>query len=332
MKEFKDIKFYIGPMTQNIIDATIEVAEENNIRLGFIPSRRQIEWNGGYTGYNTFDFIRYVKNKTDNVLLCRDHGGLFQGDITQIPSIKSLDLKSFICDAAWGMDLIHIDPWKIYSKPEQYELGLNETINNIVLINQIDYRIQFEIGTEEAIKPYQNGEFFKLLADLKYELGDIFQNIKYAVIQSGTRLEKTQNTGNFNLQKLINMVKICKDFNILSKEHNGDYLTDEEIKIRFDNGLDAINIAPEFGVIETKVLLDHIKNQRDFEKIYNICLSGNKWRKWVNLDYFNPSEQKKELIEICGHYHNKQIKEIVKINDKVIKNVLRKRLYELINL
>jgi len=330
-------KIYIGPVTQNVIDAVIEFVEETNISIGFIPSRRQIEWSGGYTGYNTFDFIKYVKSKTNKVLLCRDHGGLFQGQFSKIKGVtptKSEDLKSLICDAISGVDIIHIDPWKKYSKPEQYELGLNETVNNIILINQINDKIKFEIGTEEAIKPYVDNDLFRLLNDIEYELGDIFRkNVKYVVIQSGTRLEGTKNIGKFDLEKLKDMVKVCKHFNIFSKEHNGDYLSDEEIKIRFDNGLDAINIAPEFGVIETKVLLDNIKNKKDFEKIYDICLTGGNWKKWIPSEYHVKrhleDSHKKHLIEICGHYHNKEIKEIIKIDNEIIKKELKNKLKNL---
>jgi len=318
----KDIKFYIGPMTQSVIDAVIEFAEENNIRFGFILSRRQIDWNGGYVGHNTFDFIKYVKSKTNKVLICRDHGGLKQltNDL-----YTHEDLKSLQCDAAWGMDIIHIDPWKKFSKPNEYELGLRETINNIFLINQMNYLIKFEVGTEEAIRAFSPDEFYKFLKDLKSELGDIFKNIQYAVIQSGTRLQETKNIGKFDLEKLKKYIEICKEFKVLSKEHNGDYMSDEEFRIRFEHGLDAINIAPEFGVIETKVLIEHINNNIEFEKIYNICLNGGKWKKWVNKD-FDSNKNKIQLVEICGHYHNKEIKDIVRMDDKIIKQKIKNKL------
>ncbi len=126
------------------------------------------------------------------------------------------------------------------------------------------------------------------------------------------------------------MISVCKKFGILSKEHNGDYLTYKEIKIRFDNGLDAINIAPEFGVLETKILLDNINNNDQFNKIWEICFKGEKWRKWT--DYTFDFRNKKELIEICGHYHNKEIKEIVQMDDEIIKIELKTKLQELNNL
>jgi len=69
------------------------------------------------------------------------------------------------------------------------------------------------------------------------------------------------------------MIKVCKKFGLLSKEHNGDYLTNEQIKARFDIGLDAINIAPQFGQIETQCYLDEM-NDTEKENFYKICLDS----------------------------------------------------------
>ena len=67
-------------------------------------------------------------------------------------------------------------------------------------------------------------------------------------------------------------------------------------------GLDSINIAPEFGQIETKVYLNKIKNNTDlFGKLYKICYNSNRWKKWVDKN-FDPENNKEELINICGHY------------------------------
>lgn len=317
-------KIYIGPMTQNVIDATIECVKYDNILFGFIPTRRQVEWHRGYTGYSTAEFISYVKTKHENIIIERDHSGINQG-ISEKPSYY--DFKSMLYDAHHNIDIIHIDPWK---KFKTYESVLRETINNILFINQKNSKVLFEVGTEEAIYFYTDNLLYNLLKDLKYELGEqIFKNIKYAVIQSGTKLEGIKNIGKFDNERLIHMVEVCKNFNILSKEHNGDYLSNKEIKMRFDKGLNAINIAPELGVIETKILIKNIKKDADFEKIYNICLNGKKWKKWVNLTTFRPSQEKITLIEICGHYHNKEIKQIVNMNDEIIKIEIKKRLKEL---
>ena len=56
------------------------------------------------------------------------------------------------------------------------------------------------------------------------------------------------NTGNFNKRRLKKFITVVKKYNLMSKEHNGDYLIDSfDVELRFQSGLDAINIAPEFG-------------------------------------------------------------------------------------
>ena len=319
-------KIYIGPMTQNVIDAVIEFSNETNIPLGFILSRRQIDYSGGYVGYKTGEFLQYVRKKTENVIVCRDHSGPWQGqelDWSMLSDIRSLYTDSLNC-----MDIIHIDPWK---KCKSYEDGLRETLYNIFYVHAVNPDVLFEVGTEEAIRRFETKEFETFLIDLKYNLGDIFtNNVQYAVIQSGTKLVGTKNTGEFNLTRLQDMVNICNKYEVSSKEHNGDYLSNRDIKIRFVSGLDAINIAPEFGVIETKIILEQC-NESAFNEIYDICLAGEKWKKWVD-NSFDPLKEKRQLIEICGHYHNKELKQIVGVSDELIKAKLKKSLNNLFNL
>ena len=44
-----DIKFFIGPMSKNIVDSIIEFQIESKNKVGLIPSRRQVDYNGGYS-------------------------------------------------------------------------------------------------------------------------------------------------------------------------------------------------------------------------------------------------------------------------------------------
>jgi len=41
-------KFFIGPMSKNIVDCIIEYNRGNGNIFGLIPSRRQIDYNSGY--------------------------------------------------------------------------------------------------------------------------------------------------------------------------------------------------------------------------------------------------------------------------------------------
>ena len=58
------IKYFIGPMSKNIVDAVLEYMKETKNKIGFIPSRRQIEFNGGYVNnWTTKQFSEYVDGK-----------------------------------------------------------------------------------------------------------------------------------------------------------------------------------------------------------------------------------------------------------------------------
>ena len=99
------------------------------------------------------------------------------------------------------------------------------------------------------------------------------------------------------------MIDVAKTHELLSKEHNGDYIPVSIIKEKFELGLDSINIAPEFGLIETQTYLDYINENRPelLDQYWKICFDSGKWKKWVNED-FDPYKNKVELIKICGHY------------------------------
>jgi len=288
-------KIFIGPMSKNIVDAIIDYSNNNNVHIGLIPSRRQVEFDGGYVNnWTTQEFCSYVKSKTNNIILVRDHSGPLQG------YVEDDGLVSFIEDCKY-FDIIHVDVWK---KHKKYADGLKATIDFIKLGHGLNKNLQFEVGTEEAIRPTDANELWKLMTDLKIALSEeIYSKITYVVIQSGTALKGNTNIGSFNQDRLIDMVKVVDKFGLISNEHNGDYLSSELVKSKFDNGLDCINIAPEFGQIETKVILNEIKNNQPelFDDFYQICYDSKRWVKWVD-ENFIPENNKEEIINISGHY------------------------------
>jgi len=194
------MKFYIGPMSKNVVDAVIDFGTDDPI--AFIPSRRQIEWNGGYVNnWTTKDFVEYVKAKSPNALIERDHGGPGQG-IVDDDGVESLRH-----DALY-MDIIHIDPWKKYPK---FEDGLEWTIKLIEMCYAINPEICYEIATEEGIRKFEVDELDRLVNELKARLDpQIYSKIRYLVIQCGTRLSEKHNTGIFDVQKLRSMIELAK--------------------------------------------------------------------------------------------------------------------------
>tara|TARA_B100000214_G_scaffold128261_1_gene91232 strand:+ start:25616 stop:26563 length:948 start_codon:yes stop_codon:yes gene_type:complete len=315
------MKYWIGPMSKNVVDAVIEF--DGN--FGFIPSRRQVDYDGGYVNnWTSVEFAKYVGGR---VPIERDHGGIGQGYEYDDGYISyAEDSKCF--------DIIHVDPWKIFS---DFDDGLKETINNIEFIydslgNMANYDIKFEVGTEESIRRFEVEDLEKLLGGLEKKLyPPMFESIEYAVVQSGVGLDlgKQTNTGTFNSERLEKMVSVCKKFGKKSKEHNGDYLSSLEYKDRFDLGLDSINIAPEFGQLETLCYLNEMGD--DIEDYYQICYDSKRWEKWVDKD-FTPKKNKKELIKICGHYvfSDKRFLEIKPNIDDKIKSVITHKLEELV--
>jgi len=278
------MKLFFGPMSKNVIDCVIQYNE-----FGLIPSRRQVDFQGGYVNGFTQQSLRdYVG---DNVLICRDHGGEYQG--------SSIDtgIQSFDNDCR-QFDIIHIDPWKCH---QEYELGLASTISHIKRCYKQNPNVKFEVGTEEAIRPFSSAEIECLLFDLKKQLTTSeFKAIEYVVVQGGVGLDlpNRRNTGQFKPQILKSMIDLCHGFGKKAKEHNGDYLDNDAYVERMKLGLDALNIAPEIAQIETKAIYDtmNIQLRRRFE---TYCIQSGAWTKWADDSILNSPEK---VVITCGHY------------------------------
>jgi len=217
------------------------------------------------------------------------------------------------------LDIIHIDPWKSlgFEDSIQYTVDLMERCSNI------NNRCLFEIGTEEAIFPMTTEMLEELIRKVK-ELSSHYPKIIYAVIQSGTSLKSGINTGNYDRNRLIKMIKICSDNGLLSKEHNGDYLEPKQMKEKFELGLSAINIAPEVAHIETELILDRLSPKKK-QMWFALCLEQGSWKKWFPENY-DPDANKYEVIRLCGHYvlsrpEFKKIYDISQVSEDVIKDV-----------
>lgn len=318
-------RIFLGPMSQNVVDAVIEYSNSFEWPVTLIPSRRQVEYTKGYVNnWSTQDFAQYVKNRSKHVCIERDHGGPGQG------FIDDDGVNSFAHDCK-HFDVIHIDPWKKYP---DYSDGLNHTVDAILQCHLANPHILFEIATEESIRRFEVDELERLILDLQTRLPPTaYSRIKFLVIQCGTGLCEGENVGSYSSLRLQQMVNLCKKYNLTSKEHNGDWVPISLMKEKFDKGLDCINVAPEMGQLETEVVLECIRNHPDvtmkdtlFEKFYEVCYESERWRKWVTKD-FEPDKNKEKLILICGHYvfSCPQFEEITR-NLSGVKHAIRARL------
>lgn len=317
-----------GPMSKFSIDAIIELSNFYNKPIAMIPSRRQIECKelgGGYVEHwSTQSLVEYVraKDSAGNVLLARDHCGPWQLEQTNLDgSHKSLSVEmdevkiSLRVDIESGFDIIHLDPSLGtrfgYSKQEVREI-LYELMTFCESIKASE--LLYEVGTEE-----QNySSFYETEVELQLVLEGLkLRNLPmptFFVLQTGTKVVETRNVGSFdnpldskgilptsfNLPRLVNL---CNSNGVWLKSHNCDYMSNEALSWHPRFGIHASNVAPEFGFVETKALVELAKkiSAQDLIEIFTSEVSSRgKWKKWL-LQGSQPTDYEKLLI--AGHYH-----------------------------
>jgi len=161
---------------------------------------------------------------------------------------------------------------------------------------------------------------------------------------------ETQNVGSFESPirvakelppeiQIPQMIEICSKYQIFMKEHNTDYLSTESLKWQPRLGIHAANIAPEFGVAETRAFVNVLKeNQLSsfLSEFYRISYESNKWEKWMLKDT-NASDIDKAII--AGHYVfsteefiNLKAKVVKRVNnlDEILKNSVKESIYRYI--
>ena len=321
----------VGPMSKNCVDATIEIANEKKVPIMMIASRRQIdskEFGGGYVNnWDTKKFSEYVKKKDKNKLitLCRDHGGPWQNTLEikkKLNSIKAMNSakRSYMEDIDAGFKIIHIDTCLSLSGTEKSK---KKTLNRLFELYKFcsDYaknknkNIFFEIGTEEQSGTTNTQKELEetLYKTINYCKKNKLKKPTFVVIQSGTRVMEMRNVGTFEAPfrveneipaeiQIPKMIEICKKYNVLMKAHNTDYLSNEALNYYPRLGISAANIAPEFGVVESKKILE-IMDKLELKSLKNsfiqLSLESYKWKKWMIKD---SKASNLDKATISGHY------------------------------
>ena len=88
----------------------------------------------------------------------------------------------------------------------------------------------------------------------------------------------------------------------------------------------AINIAPEYGQVESEYYLEECKKDGNlFERLFVICYNSGKWKKWVK-DINRISQD--QLIMTCCHYvlSDQQFIEEIKSNFPNADKLIQKRI------
>jgi len=338
----------IGPMSKNCVDATIELADQYKSPLMLIASRRQIDseqFGGGYVeNWSTKDFSDYVRSKdiNKNVILARDHGGPWQNELEKNQNMNLKDAMqsakdSYRSDIDAGFHMLHIDTSiDMHSQPNADQIL--ERVYELYdfswsYAQQKGQDIIFEIGTEEQSGGNNSKE------ELEYTLENMRKFCKnnklpfpsFIVIQAGTRVMETKNIGSFDSPirvanelppeiQIPRMIDICNKYGILMKEHNTDYLSTDSLRWQPRLGIHAANIAPEFGVAETKAFIDILNEcgQIDLvDEFLKISYESMKWKKWM-LKNTHANDTDRAII--AGHYVFSS-NEFIKLKAKASKKI-----------
>jgi hypothetical protein len=325
----------IGPMSLNIIKASTELAHELDFPLMFIASRNQVDKDRFGSGYaNNWnqerfvdDIMRVVHNTgyTGLTYICRDHGGQWQRDTEKARRLPYDEAtrnayESFTADIHAGFDLLHIDPTK---DPHNCSVSLAEVIDRVVATLEYtehhkpeSMRLAYEIGTEE------NSGGAILLGDFEHFIQSLYKKIEllnlpkpcFIVGQTGTLVKMTRNAGRFDDSKTGELSGIARKYGIGFKEHNADYLPLNELLMHPIAGITAANVAPEFGVEETRALLKlgrQVDSSEFSELLERHVLTGDKWIKWLDREHAGidvraviaEPKLRREIAEIAGHYY-----------------------------
>ncbi len=319
-----------GPMSPISVLSVVELANHYRKPISLIPSRRQIEaksLGGGYVNnWSTEEFVKFVRERDSGnfVKLSRDHSGPWQFNALG-PTGQPLTYKdamnevkeSLLTDLRLGFDLIHIDP----SQGLRYGRTQEEVERDIIELLEYCHKKQtgscaYEVGADEQ------STVPELVSEAELKLRRILIEISkqrlplplFYVLQTGTKVMETRNIGSFDAKLPVNgmlpasvqlpeIIRMCERNGVFIKEHNADYLSDKALQWHPRFGIHAANIAPEFGVVETRTLLSIAKSiggTNFVDEFSEIALNGLRWTKWM-LKNSNASE--KEKVEISGHYH-----------------------------
>lgn len=337
----------IGPMSEIVIKATLELARDMQFPVMFIASRNQIDsanLGGGYVmGWDQYAFCNAIRNIADEVqfdgllYICRDHGGPWQRDnerYEKLPLKSAMERAkaSYLDDIKAGFNLLHIDPTK--DPHIQGAVPMNSVIERTIeLISYVEEQIQklnlesisYEVGTEETAGGLISNDAFesfieKLLKELDLRS---LPHPAFIVGQTGTLVKMNKNVGKFDPATAQNLSMIARKYGLGFKEHNADYLPEEILKLHPKLGITSANVAPEFGLEETKALLDLAdkeeeslksnpnKKSSEFRKvIQKSALNSGRWKKWLfkedahltEKDIANMPEKLDEITIVCGHY------------------------------
>lgn len=312
-------ELFVGPVTLNCVYAANDVADRYNKRIPLIASRNQIDIDGGYVNnFTTKRYVDFLERNFDThskFLLCRDHGGPYQNEKEQSTSFNQameFAKESYKNDLYNGFEFLHIDPSKNLPK----DISIHDILSYVFelldycegIATTLGVMPIYEFGTEEQSGQLQDCKTLKFFVEnIRKRLDSLrVVTMPYFVIQTGTKVMEGKNVGDRSVidsPQLKDMIKWIHDCGFKVKEHNVDFVPYELLEKRPEVGIDACNVAPEFGTIETKIFVYFLKRcaerhmLRDFQ---DLVYNSKRYKKWIRFSIGAYTAD--DILHIAGHY------------------------------
>ncbi len=287
-----DFRLGFGPMSREVIEILCNYSHNNKKPLMIIASRNQVDAESGYV-MTTPQIREQLKTlPTDYIWMCRDHCGPYFLDAEKNLSLHDAveaTKKTIAYDIEQGFNLIHIDTSRV---DDTY--GIAEELFKFCL--DLNPNIQFEFGTEENVGVAAGAIKYK--ADVAFAKN--IPNMQFVVAQTGSLCHEDHQAGGFETATVKELVAVANANGVKMKEHNADYLSADEIGLRSAVGVHALNIAPQLGVVQTKLLRrlveQHPDAQGQWADFATEVVDSGRWRKWTERN------DREHQINVAGHY------------------------------
>ena len=327
----------IGPMSEEVLLAALELGKGMDFPVMFIASRNQIDsrqFGSGYVkGWDQADFVASANRLAERagfdglLYICRDHGGPWQRDEERrqrLPADEAMQRAkaSYLDDLHAGFSVLHIDPTKAPDGegPVPVDVVMKRTVELLSHIEEDRRRaglpeITYEIGTDETsgglTEPQVLRGFVEQLHSALERKG--LPQASLLVGQTGTLLKMDRNIGGFNAEHAKRLADLARSLALGLKEHNTDYLSDEQLRKHPGLGITAANVAPDFGRAHTASLMELAADAGDAGFITLVerkALESRRWQKWLLPEQAGMTAAQiaadaavlRQVGLVCGHY------------------------------
>ena len=337
----------VGPVSETVVRATFQACARHRCPAIFIASRNQVDLvdlGHGYLmgGMDQRAFVELLQRSATEagyggpLYICRDHGGPWQRNAEldgryDLDRAMAVARRSFQADIEAGFNYLHIDPTKCPHPHTQDDLvawtadlvAFCETARCDAGRGEIDY----EVGTEDIQGGLTTPETFEaFLRKLTDRLASEGLPPPTCVVgQTGTLCREDRNVGCFDAEGTRRLAQIAARYGIGLKEHNGDYLSAVSCRVHPELGVTGMNVAPEFGLVETDALLALADLEAKLVRegwladaaashlrqiLLERTFAASPWKKWMTDDVrklppdriATDAATRLLIARVCGHY------------------------------